>query len=326
MTRAPGVIPLLAGVLLLFLTPADLHAWGPGTHVAIGEALLSSLHLLPAGLASLLGRFPVHFLYGSVAADISFAKKYVPEGRHSHHWHIGEEILAGADSEPLRAVGYGYLAHLAADTLAHNLYVPRQLVLAGSGASIGHTYWEHRMDLHLGEAFLGRARRLVLEHDHREADLLFTSVLSRTIFSFETNRRLFRGMIRMQDDPRWKLFFDQMVRSSRFDIPQRTVDAWAETVFDHVVEYLVSGATSRAGRLDPIGEEKLRMARQVRREATGGGKRRGVERLGEAADRYFPLPEGPILYRPSAPIRPDSRPGGLLAPPGGTGQAPASRG
>ena len=67
------------------LTPTDLIAWGPGTHIAIGEAVLSSLHLLPLGIQAVLSKHRTAFLYGSVAADISFAKKYAPIGRHSHH-------------------------------------------------------------------------------------------------------------------------------------------------------------------------------------------------------------------------------------------------
>ena len=79
------------------------------------------------------------FLYGSVAADISFAKKYAPEGRHCHDWKVGEEILAAAESDAMRAVAYGYLAHLAADTVAHNLFVPRRLLLTSATQGIGHT-------------------------------------------------------------------------------------------------------------------------------------------------------------------------------------------
>lgn len=92
--------------------------------------------LLPA-LGALLKQWPTHFLYGSVAADISFAKKYAPEGRHCHRWRVGEQVLARVDTDPLRAVAFGYLAHLAADTLAHNLFVPRQLLLTGASQGMG---------------------------------------------------------------------------------------------------------------------------------------------------------------------------------------------
>ena len=197
----------------LVLAPGEARAWGPGTHVALGEMVLASLYLLPPAMRAVLERFPLHFLYGSIAADISFAKKYVPEGRHCHNWHVGEEILHEAESERLRAVGLGYLAHLAADTVAHNLYVPRRLLLTSTTEALGHTYWEHRMDVHVGEEYLRLARSVVMDHDHSEADALFDRVLSRTIFTFRVNRRIFRGMIRFQGHERWQQVFEKVLEN-----------------------------------------------------------------------------------------------------------------
>jgi len=304
---------LLLAVAWLLLVPDPAAAWGPATHVALGEALLSSLYLLPPAIRALLERFPIHFLYGSVAADISFAKKYVPEGRHCHNWHVGEEILESAGSEPLRAVGYGYLAHLAADTVAHNLFVPRQLLLTETSQAVGHTYWEHRMDMHLGELYLGKARRLVLEYDHGGADDLFNGVLSRTIFSFRTNRKLFRGMLRVQDDSRWKQVFDQVLRNSRFDVPDDMVDRYAALSFDYVVDYLNAREQSRPGGLDPVGEVNLRLAKKARREGLVAGGLADPGILAGMADEFFPLPDGPILYRAAVPISTRPLPKGALA-------------
>ncbi|MEJ2207005.1 MAG: zinc dependent phospholipase C family protein [Gemmatimonadota bacterium] len=201
------VLAVLAVLLLSvswLLIPEPVLAWGPATHVALGEALLGALYLVPPAIQAIVARFPLHFLYGSIAADISVAKKYVPAGRHCHNWSVGEEILESAETERLQAVGYGYLAHLAADTIAHNVFVPRQLLLTSTTQALGHTYWEHRMDMHVGEEFLSKARHLVMEHDHSEADILFDDVLSRTIFSFQTNRRIFRGMISICRTP-WSI-------------------------------------------------------------------------------------------------------------------------
>ena len=47
-------ISAVAAALCALLTPGEAFAWGPATHIALGEAVLSSLHLLPAGLAALL--------------------------------------------------------------------------------------------------------------------------------------------------------------------------------------------------------------------------------------------------------------------------------
>ena len=284
----------------LFLVPDPVGAWGPATHVALGEAILGSLYLLPPAVRLLLDRFPVQFLYGSVAADISFAKKYVPEGRHSHSWTVGEEILREAPDEMLRAAAYGYLAHLAADTVAHNTFIPRKLFLTRTGKPHGHTYWEHRMDLQVGEEFLGKARRLVMEYDHAEADEFFDSVLSRTLFSFQTNRRIFRGMIKAQDNDRWKQVFDRVLRASPYDLPPERVEGYLGFSFDFIVDYFRVGELSRPRALDPVGALNLRIAKKLRRAGIAEGGAQDPEVLEELANRFFPLPNGPLLYWPKA--------------------------
>src|SRR3984893_4235916 len=112
--RSSGRIAL-AVLLALVLTPAIAHAWTPGTHIFLGEAVMRSLPLLPSSISELLAAFPYDFLYGSIAADPSIAKKSAAAGRLSHSWNVGFEIHNNAESEPLRAFGLGYLAHLAAD-------------------------------------------------------------------------------------------------------------------------------------------------------------------------------------------------------------------
>jgi hypothetical protein len=297
-----GVLVSGVGIAVawLVLVPEPLGAWGPATHVALGELILNSLYLLPPSVRFLLERYPIHFLYGSVAADISFAKKYVPEGRHSHNWAVGEEIFRFAPNPPLQAMGYGYLAHLAADTLAHNVFVPRRLFLTRTGKTQGHTFWEHRMDLQVGEEFLGKARRLVLNHDHSEADEYFDEILSRTLFSFKTNRRIFRGMIQVQDNDRWKLVFDRVLASARYQLTEDRVETYMGYSFDFIVDYLSNGEGSRPRLLDPVGALNLRIAKKLRRAGMAEGGSRNPDVLEELADRFFPLPVTPLLYWPKA--------------------------
>jgi hypothetical protein len=291
------LIVAAAGALaLLLVTPERLYAFGPATHIFLGEHLLGSLHLLPAALADLLRRYPLSFLYGNVAADISFAKKYVPAGRHSHYWHVGEEILAGARNDRLRAAGFGYLCHLAADTVAHNFYVPRQLMLTSSTKALGHSYWEHRLDVELGEGFTGRAREVVMEYDHSEADNLFDSILSGTIFSFETNRRIFRGMVRFQDNDRWQNVFGRVLERSRWDLQGTDVDAYLSRSFDSMVDYLLRRRAAYAAGRDPIGDFNLQLSKKVRRLALRDGNAGDRGRMLDMADDFFPLPQDPLGY------------------------------
>ncbi len=293
-----GILTSLFFAAAWLLIPEPALAWGPATHIALGEAILGSLYLVPPAVRALLEKYPLHFLYGSIAADISFAKKYVPEGRHCHSWCVGEEILDSADSEPLAAVGYGYLAHLAADTIAHNIFVPRRLLLTSTTQALGHTYWEHRMDMHVGEDFLALARHIVMDHDHSEADLLFDAVLSRTLFSFGTNRRIFRGMIRFTGHERWQRVFGRVLEKSRFDLPNPLVDRYFEVTFDYTVGYLRDRHASPAGDMDPVGELNLRLAKMVRRRAMSDHTADHPEVLNEMAEAFFPFPSGPLLYWP----------------------------
>lgn len=285
LARATGV-----GVLLLLLLPDAASAWGPGTHVFLGVEALASLDLLGPAAAALLRAHPLEFLYGSLAADISMAKKYAPVGRHCHHWHVAREIDDSAEGEPeLRAVTTGYLTHLAADIVAHNSFVPRMLLLTSSTQALGHSYWEHRMDARVGPEYVSLARRVVTELDHSRADALFDDVLSHTLFSFRTNRRIFRGLIRMTDYQRWQTIFDTVIEQSRWELDDHETERFLGASFNRMIALLRHGQVPG----DPTGEAALEEAKRERREVLRHeGWSTGLE-LRDRADRLFPVPEPP---------------------------------
>ena len=278
--------------MLLLLLPDTAHAWTPGTHVFLGEAVLRSLGHLPEAIADLLRAFPADFLYGSIAADTSMAKKYVPTGRHCHSWAVGLEIHDAAPDEPMRAFALGYLAHLAADSIAHNHFVPKQLAVTASTSSLGHSYWESRFETHLGPACARQARDVILL-DHSRADGLLDRILSPTIFSTQTNRRIFRGMVHAADSESWQRIFGLMTENSRWDLTEVEVGRYVERSYDSIVDFLVHFDRSESYRLDPSGDEALRRAKRVRREALRSG---GPERVNEEAERHFGLPASTLGY------------------------------
>jgi hypothetical protein len=296
----------LTAVALVFvaLMPEPAYAWTPGTHVYLGDAVLRSLSLLPASIADLLRAFPYDFLYGSIAADTSLAKKYVPTGRHCHSWAVGLEIHDAAKDEPMRAFGLGYLSHLAADSIAHNHFVPMQLAVTASTSSLGHSYWESRFETHLGSACARQARDLILL-DHSRADGLLDRILSPTIFSTQTNRRIFRGMVHAADSEGWQRIFGLMTENSRWDLADIEVGRYLEHSFDHIMDLLVRFDRSSPLQLDPSGDDALRRAKQVRKEAMRLG---GSAHVREEAERAFGLPRvslgyiaklSPVIYEPS---------------------------
>ena len=277
---------LLVALLWLSLTPTDLLAWTPGTHIHLGEAVLRSLSLLPAGTAALLRTFPQDFLYGSIAADTTMAKKYAPTGRHCHSWAVGFEIYERARDEALRAFALGYLLHLAADVVAHNFFVPRQLTVTSSTSALGHSYWESRFETHLGEAAPRRARDVILL-DHSRADAHLDDILSPTIFSTSTNRRLFRGMVHVTDNESWQRIYRIMAENSRWGLSRGDVEVNLVRSFDYVMDLLDRLDRSEPYQFDPSGDEALGLAKRLRRAAM---RRGGDPLVLEEAERQFGLP------------------------------------
>ncbi len=279
----------IAGIAVLVL-PEPAWAWGPGMHILVGTELLAALGLLPAAVSSILRRFPYDFLYGCIAADITIGKKYAPVGRNCHHWHVGEELYDAAKSDATRACAMGYLTHLAGDTIAHNHFLPRQLLTSADTQAIGHSYWEHRMDVHLGQAYLRAAFHLINDHDHTQNDALMDKVLDRAVFSFQTSRKIFKGMIRLADHDTWQAMFDRVLDYSRWDVDDQQVRTWLRYTFDHATDYLIHRKESNVWRLDPTGERALGEAKMLNRQY----RLRKVqlqEELSQLANERYPFPQ-----------------------------------
>lgn len=292
MRLAAAVVVALA---LVALVPTDAFAWTPGTHILLGDAVLrSAAVLLPPAIAQVIRAFPYDFLYGSIAADTSFAKRYAKVGQHCHNWNVGDDILDRARDDSLRAFGYGYLAHLAADVVAHNHFVPHQLAISSTSSGMGHSYWESRFEAETGEQWPRRARELILL-DHARADEHLDRILSPTIFSTPTNRRIFRGMVHVTDMGPWQRVMALMAENSRWPLRTPVVRAHLEQAFDYVVDLLARGGDAAPRRFDPSGEEALREAKLIRKSALERGGERAARK--DAADR-FALPGEALRWVP----------------------------
>ena len=282
-----GVI--LVVVIGLLCMPDVAHAWTPGTHIFLGESVLANVAHLPSSVSDLLRAFPFDFLYGNIAADTSMAKKYAPVGRHCHSWHVGQEIYDRADTDPLRVFALGYLSHLAADAIAHNFFVPRQLVVTSSTIALGHSYWESRFETHLGEHY-SRTAMDVIRLDHSSADAHLDRILAPTIFSVRTSRRLFRGMVGITETQSWQRAFQIMADKSRWDLTDDIVEHNMGLSFQLVMEML-SAVDGIARRLDPAGEASLGLAKRMRLDVMRNRIPNSTARLTALADEHFGLPD-----------------------------------
>lgn len=290
-TAAAG---LFLAVALLLLLPSGAAAWGPASHVHLGLGLLGSLDLFPPNVAILLARHGAEFLYGCIAADIPVGKRYAPDERHPHSWHVGRELFEASGGDPaLEACSLGYLCHLAADVGAHERFVPRRMLLTSSTRGLGHSYWEHRVDLAVGPDPAQMAGALVARSDHRRLDAHLNRTLDRTLLSFDASRRIFRSVVRLADNRQWQEFFDSLVEQSRWEMGEPDARHYLAHAFELSAEYLADSGASRAERGDPTGGRAMARAKRIRRRILLERAFRPAEAvLLRAADRYFPRPEG----------------------------------
>ena len=174
-------------IITILILPATAFAWGPLTHVYLGNQLLSLGALIPASIYEIIRRYRKDFLYGTLMADLIVGKKYMPEHKNSHSWDFAFNLLKAAETGQQKAFAYGYMSHLAADTVAHNTYTLNK-------KNISHTLLELKADCIIDKKYWLEAiaidRKIQLRND-----LFLKNSIERFIFSFKTNKRILKGMV-----------------------------------------------------------------------------------------------------------------------------------
>ncbi len=230
--------------IFLFFLPSHAFAWGPLTHIYLGtEVFLTGASALPGSAYALIKKFRQDYLYGNIMADIIFAKKYLPKEKNPHNWDVGFELLEDARTEPEQAFGLGYLSHLAADTVSHSF-------LTNGKKNIGHTYLELRADGLIDRHYWVMAMSIDRKVQRR-GDVLVERCLSSPLFSFKTNKRIFRGMVLFSGlsgakPPRPTPVFISSLKSGRIE------KLHEESLF-RIVDVLEKGRDSKVLKKDPTG-------------------------------------------------------------------------
>jgi hypothetical protein len=290
------VVFLLVGVLG---TPQEAFAWGPATHVGLGNALLDQLTLLPGAMAALLARNKLAYLYGNVAADIVFAKRWSRVKQFCHHWSTGFRLLEESDDDRDRAFALGYLSHLAADTVAHGKYVPRQIVISKCAVNSGHFFWELRADA-MEEEATWQSLEAVFRNDHdRHYDHLERQITG-TFLSFDLNRLVFDGINTLAARRAFRQSIGAWNRRSQWYLAPELLEGYRVESLERIVSLLSDGAKSKLLREDPNGTSAL-MSLRVHRKGLRGLKRRGLpidRRMFEATRGLAPKP---LVLRSESP-------------------------
>ncbi len=252
--------------LLVLILCTDALAWGPATHVKLAsDVLLQHLWMLPTAVAAIIARHRRYFVYGNVATDTVFAKKMSKVKQVCHRWSTGFSLLEHAESDAGRAFAYGYLSHLAADTVAHNKYLPRQIAVSRSTVSFGHLYWEIRADARVERPYWNQLRRSLCGK-YPEPEMLLQSNLQRTLLSYKTNRLLFKRMNLLASENSWRRSVEFWERLSRHALDGEIVCSYHAESLGRIIDLLKKGPESTVVHEDPNGNSALAYARAQRRQ------------------------------------------------------------
>jgi hypothetical protein len=232
-------------VVSFVLVPTMAFAWGPLTHIYLGNELFSLASLLPAGIAEIIRRYRKDFLYGNLMADIIVGKKYLPDDKNSHNWDFAFDLFKAAETKQQKAFIYGYLSHLAADTVAHNIYTANRKNLA-------HTLCEMKADSIIDKKYWLQAVEIDRKIQIRN-DLFLEHFLERFVFSFKTNKRILKGMVFLSIFNRERIgdFIDRNLITT---LPMReTIEKLHQDSLDKIIDLFQNWRKSEVVKVNPIG-------------------------------------------------------------------------
>lgn len=253
-----AIIALALG--LIALDPAPALAWGPVTHIVLGVRTLAAQ---PDGAPVLaaLRNLPEVFLYGGLAPDIVQGRRLQSRlRRHSHNWTTGTGLLEAARNEREQAFALGYLAHLAADVVAHNFYLPTRFVGYFRQGIGSHIFEEARFDGRYQADYRELLLKL-LDLDFRPLDRMLKRAIDSPLVGFSAHRMIFDGGLRRIRE------WHRVLRAIGGDagVAPREADLFMEASGGAIEEVLAHHGAARCCRYDPMGAEAIAGAIASRR-------------------------------------------------------------
>lgn len=256
--------------LAALFIPSDAWAWGLATHVEVARTLLTDYRDVLQAFASSILSFPDAFMYGSISPDHFLMKNLQRYRDHSHNWDRGFAMLKKADTEQLESFSLGYLAHLAADAVAHNVFVPSQIATSKGMAARRHTLWELRFDSYQPTEASMKVLELERMESKRELDRYLAGFHSPSVFDLPTNLQLTTGAHRVLHSNVTRIWVEKWEKRSVSPVREEDVLFYNRLSLLYVLDVIRHGRNSLVVGLDPRGGEQIADARvAVRQESKG---------------------------------------------------------
>ncbi len=304
--RALAGFALAAAALAVLLWPSPALAWGPLAHLSFSAQALAELGAVPGPIRTMLGDFGNEFLYGSLAADIVVGKNMARFVHHCHNWKVGFNVLDEARPGAEKAFAWGFLAHLAADTVAHNYYVPWKTVSSFHKARTRHAYWELRYDQRLDPSLSLLARQIATSATRYHDAFLRRALPHASVLPFGVSRQLFRTLVMSAKARRFQhLSRLALARERSLPLEEDLVAETNELAVRAILGLLADGPRCQAARADATGERNLSMAEKLRRQLRIQVRARRLSSIeahqlvGEARDAFRRAIAGTLDLPPS---------------------------
>ena len=261
--RAPRA--MLALIVCLAACACLGFAWGPGHHLEYAERVLRRRkEWLPRGTAMLLEEEREAFEYGSIAADIINFKGYGGAYSHCHRWSIVEDMRRLATTPREESFILGYLAHLAADTIAHNHFVPYHLARYARTQGLGHLYWEMNADRHIDPRRWSAITRLKDDASLTELDQLVNRTVPKKALSMGANKLIFNHVLLVSERDRWRRGMDQLHPLGRVRLQKGFLGLFQRAAVERVRLALQKDGLAAIAGVDANGKEAQRKAMKAR--------------------------------------------------------------
>lgn len=252
-------------ILLGALCALATLAWGPGMHLEYAERVhRRRRELLPADVAKLIDAERAAFDYGNLAADIINFKAFGGAYSHCHRWAIVEEMRELSTSPRQEAFVMGYLSHLAADTIAHNHFVPYHLARYARTKGLGHLYWELNADRFVPEARWSRVAGLKNQDALEELDDLVNRTVPKKALSMGTNKVIFNHVLLVSERERWRGAMARIHPISMVTLEKGFLRMFQAAAVDRIRLALHPRGFRAIQRVDANGAEAQKKAMKVR--------------------------------------------------------------
>ncbi len=259
------MIPLIALCSLLLLAGVT---WGPGNHLEFeARVWRRRKELLPPRVCTLISEERQAWQYGHIAADLINFKAFGGHYNHCHRWTIVEEMRELARSPAEQAFALGYLAHLAADTIAHNHFVPYHLARFARGRELGHLYWEMNADRFVADERWDVVSRLKDNPQLQSLDQLVNRTVPQKALSMGTNKLIFNHVLLVSERKRWRAGMELMHPLPQVQLTRGFLDMFREAAVARIVLALSPRGVQRLSHLDTSGKQAQVRALATRKQA-----------------------------------------------------------